>query len=356
MPLGLLGFHHFYLKRYGFGLLYFFTLGVGGIGWLIDFIRMPHLVRDANRKIDRPEEFQPITVTDAYLTWFPLGLLGLHHYYLRRPLWGVAYTFTFGIFGIGWLIDACRLPSLVRQTNERLARERYETNQRHAQLCEAYILGVTPAGIFGAHHFYLGNCGFGVFYVFTLGGAGLGWIVDWFRMKWLVERSNNPDKYILGKRHKFVDDAYVLAVPFGILGAHHFYLERPVWGVLYLFTLGLGGIGWLIDLCRMPCLVSDTNKRLEDDLRMVVEIRHQLGGRQCAVQERKICVYADPIESSQPLSVAQQGYGSMEANYNPIGPQPPPPYSPTEMSHSYPGPMASEHEIPPAYGNKGFVQ
>lgn len=45
---------------------------------------------------------------------------GLHHYYLRRPAWGVAYTFTLGMFGIGWLIDAFRMPCLVAEANERL--------------------------------------------------------------------------------------------------------------------------------------------------------------------------------------------------------------------------------------------
>jgi TM2 domain-containing membrane protein YozV len=66
--------------------------------------------------------------------------------------------------------------------------------------CNAYILGVTPAGLFGAHHFYLGRIGFGVYYMLTLGGFAIGWIIDWFRMPLLVERANNPNKYALGAR------------------------------------------------------------------------------------------------------------------------------------------------------------
>jgi len=130
------------------------------------------------------------------------NFLGLHHYYLHRPAWGIAYTFTGGLLGIGWLCDLFRIPSLVREANDRLQRERVETTRtpRKARLCYAYALGLSPAGIFGAHHFYLGNYFFGIFYLFTLGLGGLGWVCDWFRMTWLVDRANHPEKQLLGKR------------------------------------------------------------------------------------------------------------------------------------------------------------
>ena len=41
---------------------------------------------------------------------------------------------------------------------------------------------------------------------------------------------------------------------FGFLGAHRFYFGRPISGTVYLFTLGLLGIGWLVDLFLMPRL------------------------------------------------------------------------------------------------------
>ena len=41
---------------------------------------------------------------------------------------------------------------------------------------------------------------------------------------------------------------------FGFLGAHRFYFGRPVSGTVYLFTFGLLGIGWLVDLFLMPSL------------------------------------------------------------------------------------------------------
>ena len=41
---------------------------------------------------------------------------------------------------------------------------------------------------------------------------------------------------------------------FGFLGAHRFYFGRPVSGTVYLFTFGLFGIGWFVDLFLMPSL------------------------------------------------------------------------------------------------------
>lgn len=38
--LGYFGAHHFYARKAGMGLLYFFTFGLFGIGWLVDIIRI----------------------------------------------------------------------------------------------------------------------------------------------------------------------------------------------------------------------------------------------------------------------------------------------------------------------------
>ena len=64
-----------------------------------------------------------VYLSEAYKLIFPLGFLGLHHFYLRRPGWGVLYMLTFGCLAIGWIVDFFRLPSLVRETNEAAERE-----------------------------------------------------------------------------------------------------------------------------------------------------------------------------------------------------------------------------------------
>ena len=42
--------------------------------------------------------------------------------------------------------------------------------------------------------------------------------------------------------------ALVLCILFGFFGVHHFYVGKKGMGILYLFTMGLFGIGWLIDI------------------------------------------------------------------------------------------------------------
>ncbi len=45
--------------------------------------------------------------------------------------------------------------------------------------------------------------------------------------------------------------ALLLCLFVGYLGAHYFYVGRWGMGLLYLFTLGLFGIGWLVDIIRI---------------------------------------------------------------------------------------------------------
>ena len=55
----------------------------------------------------------------AYLLCFPLGILGLHKFYLGRPLMGVVYFFTAGLFVVGWFYDLVTLPDQVDLCNDR---------------------------------------------------------------------------------------------------------------------------------------------------------------------------------------------------------------------------------------------
>ena len=50
----------------------------------------------------------------SYLLWFFGGFFGLHKFYLGRPLMGLLYFFTGGLFVIGWVVDFFTLPRQVR--------------------------------------------------------------------------------------------------------------------------------------------------------------------------------------------------------------------------------------------------
>lgn len=105
------------------------------------------------------------------------------------------------------------------------------------------ILAISPAGLFGAHHYFLNRSYFGLLYTFTLGLFGVGYIVDWFRIPFLLKRYEESDGSF---KKRYLDDAYLLWFPLGLLGFHHFYLKRPVWGVMYMLTLGLFSFGWMV--------------------------------------------------------------------------------------------------------------
>ncbi|MCP4591879.1 MAG: NINE protein [bacterium] len=65
-PLGLLGVHRFYCGRVGTGLLWLFTGGLVGLGWLIDMFLIPSMVREENaRVISRLREQGPLGLMPA---------------------------------------------------------------------------------------------------------------------------------------------------------------------------------------------------------------------------------------------------------------------------------------------------
>lgn len=53
----------------------------------------------------------------TYTLWLLGGVLGLHKFYLGRPLMGLLYFFTGGLFVLGWVVDFFTIPRQVRITN-----------------------------------------------------------------------------------------------------------------------------------------------------------------------------------------------------------------------------------------------
>jgi TM2 domain-containing membrane protein YozV len=56
----------------------------------------------------------------AYLLWLPclVGVCGIHRFYLGRPGTGLLWLFTFGLLGIGQLVDLFLIPGMVEEENE----------------------------------------------------------------------------------------------------------------------------------------------------------------------------------------------------------------------------------------------
>lgn len=61
------------------------------------------------------------------------------------------------------------------------------------------------------------------------------------------------------KKRRSLLMAYLLWFFLGYLGIHRFYLGRPISGVIWFLTLGLGGIGWIFDLFWTYVMVADEN-------------------------------------------------------------------------------------------------
>ncbi|WP_188913309.1 TM2 domain-containing protein [Aureimonas endophytica] len=69
----------------------------------------------------------------AYLLWFfcLTGICGLHRFYLGRPWSGLLWLVTFGLLGIGQIVDLFLMPSMLREENrERRLDALYVMQQR----------------------------------------------------------------------------------------------------------------------------------------------------------------------------------------------------------------------------------
>jgi len=98
---GFTGSHRFYFGKPVSGTVYFFTLGLLGIGWLIDLFLIPSLARNADLRYAEG----PIDYNIAWVLLTFLGLLGIHRFYLGKWVTGIIYLCTAGIFGIGYIYD-----------------------------------------------------------------------------------------------------------------------------------------------------------------------------------------------------------------------------------------------------------
>jgi TM2 domain-containing membrane protein YozV len=98
---GFLGAHRFYYGKPVTGTLWLFTLGLLGIGWLIDLFLIPSMDREADFRFTAGE--YDYNLAWIFLTF--LGLFGIHRMYLNKWVTGILYLLSGGLFGLGILYD-----------------------------------------------------------------------------------------------------------------------------------------------------------------------------------------------------------------------------------------------------------
>jgi TM2 domain-containing membrane protein YozV len=115
--LGFTGAHRFYYGKPVTGVLWFFTGGLLGLGWLIDLFLIPGMDRRADQRFTSGQ----IDYSAAWLLHTFLGVFGAHRFYMGKWGTGLLWLCTGGLFLIGWLADFCTLNGQVDELNRKAA-------------------------------------------------------------------------------------------------------------------------------------------------------------------------------------------------------------------------------------------
>lgn len=110
---GFIGSHRFYFGRPISGTIYFFTLGLFLIGWIVDLFLIPDMDREADAMYTSGNK--DYTVSWILLTF--LGILGIHRFYLGKWITGLIWLLTGGLCLIGLLYDLWTLNTQIDEVN-----------------------------------------------------------------------------------------------------------------------------------------------------------------------------------------------------------------------------------------------
>jgi TM2 domain-containing membrane protein YozV len=111
--------------------------------------------------------------TIGYILWL-FGFTGSYRFYYGKPLMGTIYFFTFGLLGIGWLIDLFLIPHMDRQADLRFIAGPIDYSV-------AWLL-LTFLGILGIHRMYMNKWITGIIFLLTGGLLGFGYLYDFWTL------------------------------------------------------------------------------------------------------------------------------------------------------------------------------
>jgi TM2 domain-containing membrane protein YozV len=121
------------------------------------------------------------SLTVGYLFWL-VGFTGAHRFYFGKPLTGILWFFTFGLLGVGWIIDLFLIPSMDRESDHR-----FQPGVIDYSL--AWIL-LLFGGLFGLHRFYQGRWISGLLFLATGGLAGIGYVYDILTLNTQIDQTH----------------------------------------------------------------------------------------------------------------------------------------------------------------------
>lgn len=113
--LGFLGMHRFYYGKPVTGTIWFFTLGLLGVGWVVDAFLIPSM----DAKADLRYVAGRLDYNIAWLLLVFLGPLGIHRFYMGKIVTGLLWLCTGGLFTLGWLYDLWTLNEQLSEINAR---------------------------------------------------------------------------------------------------------------------------------------------------------------------------------------------------------------------------------------------
>jgi TM2 domain-containing membrane protein YozV len=110
---GFIGAHRFYYGKQVTGVIWFFTLGLLFVGWIIDLFLIPAMEREAEERFVAG----PINYNLTWILLTFLGPFGIHRFYMGKIFTGILYLCTGGLFFIGVLYDFLTLNEQLSDIN-----------------------------------------------------------------------------------------------------------------------------------------------------------------------------------------------------------------------------------------------